>query len=615
MGLLTDEGLSIINRSLLTSTLRARPESAIQVPYVADSRIRARADAGSSQLIFGRTGTGKTHLLIDLRREAADRGIPTALVSLRGIGATTDHYAGGSNAPVKATRLAIDLLAAVHSALRESIRAADALTDEITHALEAVLQATNQVQVLGPRLASGNPTPEEVDTSTSANPTILTDIGRTDVWLQLSTVREALTHLSQLTGGLVVLLDDWNAVPFAFQPFLADLIYRLLWDTPGCVVKIAATRTHAQFRTNHDHAGLIGFGIGDVAQIDLDDYFQIGNEGSAERRKWHTFVQDLLYAHVHSNWPDSEAIVTMPLDASSLGRTAFKAGALDVLVEASEGNPRDIVNIAMHAAGEAGTDPISRIDVEYAVARVLRENKITAATESPVMAWLTQKVISRSDSRCFVTAGRFGRVPPVLEPFYAARLVHRDRQGLTVEGSMDVWDEWHVDYGFARLMRAFVRRDIGAEGTPVKSFEGLNNAPILREGDEADTVDQEALEDFSATLNKMADLTIGARELIATLEEAGDYLVVDQGLRVDHHVLAASPTSIGRSTLSDIVLGLRTVSHKHATLYRVGSTWRIENHSKTNPLIVNGSKSHWHELQNGDILFLGEARVYFVRKD
>ena len=69
-----------------------------------------------NQVIFGRRGTGKTHVLIYTLEEAKSAGALTVYVDLRTVGSTTGLYTDSkASVSERATRLLLDVLIYIHN--------------------------------------------------------------------------------------------------------------------------------------------------------------------------------------------------------------------------------------------------------------------------------------------------------------------------------------------------------------------------------------------------------------------------------------------------------------------------------------------------------------------
>ncbi|MEM7262868.1 MAG: sigma 54-interacting transcriptional regulator [Planctomycetota bacterium] len=83
----------------------------------------------------------------------------------------------------------------------------------------------------------------------------------------------------------------------------------------------------------------------------------------------------------------------------------------------------------------------------------------------------------------------------------------------------------------------------------------------------------------------------------------------------DKLAIPGDSVTIGRSRDNDLRLDLISVSRQHAVLECNGDgQWRIFNLSQSNPVRLNGTPAHDHEIRSGDTLQIGEVLFIFKSK-
>jgi hypothetical protein len=102
------------------------------------------------QIVYGRRGTGKTHALVYLAEQESAKGSASVYVDLRNIGSSGGIY-GDPNIPLpqRATRLALDLTAAIHDELLNAALTLDFDLSTIGPALDELASASTEIEVLG----------------------------------------------------------------------------------------------------------------------------------------------------------------------------------------------------------------------------------------------------------------------------------------------------------------------------------------------------------------------------------------------------------------------------------------------------------------------------------
>lgn len=149
-------------------------------------------------------------------------------------------------------------------------------------------------------------------------------------------ISQNIDNITKLTNTRIYLLvDEWSSLPLSIQPFFAEFLKRCFMSCQYVTVKIAVTyRTKLSYRLNDKYIGLERSAEIPVA-IDLDQQLLFDKKP----RRVIRFMSKLLIKHV--NMMAGEDILS--LDNLSSGFEE-KRGFI-VLVRASEGNARDFINI------------------------------------------------------------------------------------------------------------------------------------------------------------------------------------------------------------------------------------------------------------------------------
>lgn len=101
-------------------------------------------------------------------------------------------------------------------------------------------------------------------------------------------------------------------------------------------------------------------------------------------------------------------------------------------------------------------------------------------------------------------------------------------------------------------------------------------------------------------------------EARAALTEHGDYLAFEDDDRIRVLPLQEGFTRIGRSLAAHVRFDDTTVSRRHAVVHREGDHTRLLDDRSLNGVFVNGERVEWHELSDGDEIFIGRFRLYFL---
>jgi hypothetical protein len=99
-----------------------------------------------------------------------------------------------------------------------------------------------------------------------------------------------------------------------------------------------------------------------------------------------------------------------------------------------------------------------------------------------------------------------------------------------------------------------------------------------------------------------------------SIDRDGHYLVFRDGAHVSVMPLSREWTKIGRSLTADIRLDDPTVSRRHALVCRQREGVRVLDDRSLNGVFLNGERTEWAELEDGDEILVGRYHLYFVER-
>lgn len=429
------------------------------------------------QIIFGRRGTGKTHLLTVLRQRKSSEGVIATQLDMRNIGSAGGIY-GDPTIPLaqRATRLLVDVLAAIHSTLLELAVENDGLINlGITgRALDEFFSAHTAVKVVGSVTQEASTSAENSASLNSAFGVATTVTGATlkADWNNADSARESQSARIVRTGHetlrvnfgnvasalrkivdtlpnkqLWILLDEWSEVPLDLQPFLADLLRRAVLPIRGVAVKIAAIEQRSRFLIPDPDVGNVGLELGaDVSTaITLDDYMVFDNDES----KAITFFKTLVLKHVRAAL-ELESVHIPASETELISQGFTQSSAFDEVVRACEGVPRDAIHILSHAAQRANDQLISIGDVRAAAQQWYLASKETAVGSNEnaraPLVWIVERVIKERQAKAFLLES--GTRDALIDFLYDERVLHVLRKGMSAKDSPGKrFQVYGIDYG------------------------------------------------------------------------------------------------------------------------------------------------------------------------
>ena len=432
-----------------------------------------------SMVLFGRRGAGKTHTLLELEHlTRADGNVPV-YVDMRRLGSNSGIY-DNPEVPfaTRASRLLIDLVEVIHETLFQlSLSGGIGELDlaKLGPALDDLGEASTQIRVRGTiaitrgasskssrgksktagiHLARSDPALDisisgthEQDQEDSFS---LTREGTEDFYVHLGSLESAVERVCHALEGryLWLLIDEWSeAIPYELQPVLADMLRRTFMRFPSVTIKIMAIEHRSNFRQPSGRGGYIGLELGaDTAEtVSLDEALTIGDDGARTT----DFIQRLLCEHFVAAARERRNWAMSGMTPDEIMRSSFQASAFKTLVYASEGNPRDAMNLASKAARAAGARIVVTRHVLIAANSYFWNTKYKNIEGDRGLESLFQQVLQRSlerGRRTFLVA-RIDHRRPLYNKLYDQRLIHLLKSGIRNPADGTAFDGYAIDFG------------------------------------------------------------------------------------------------------------------------------------------------------------------------
>ena len=452
-------------------------DEVLQKTFVDFGSVFTALSSVDHQIVFGRRGTGKTHLLTVLRQTKRASGELAIQIDMRNLGSAGGLYADPS-IPLtqRATRLLVDVLAAIHGSLFEQAVEHDGPINlgVAGNALDELFAAHSVVKVVGTTVVEATASAENASIAesklvfaasmpapslsgearlsasereaVSAKKTVSgLEVHRVNFGSVGSALRKVVQTLPQ--QRLWLLIDEWSEVPLDLQPLLADLLRRAVLPIKGVTVKIAAIEQRSRLLIPDTAVGNIGLELGaDLsAALNLDDFMVFDNN----EEKAVAFFKALVLKHVQAAL-ETEGLGFPKNEAALLSQGFTQANAFDEAVRACEGVPRDVIHILSHAAQRAGDATISVGDVRTAAQQWYQASKDAAVSSheqaKALLMWVVDKVIKERQTKAFLLES--GTRDPLVDFLYDERVLHVLRKGMSAQDEPGKrYHVYGIDYG------------------------------------------------------------------------------------------------------------------------------------------------------------------------
>lgn len=308
------------------SQVEVRAESQQNLDLLAetfvDPGVTDQLENNNSQIVYGRRGTGKTHILKFIEqglRQQRSEGCLGIYMDMRILGSGSLNVTAGREPYVRTTVILRDILERIHAELMAHVTDPGVEVEAgAFEALNGLVTAMQRTVLHEEEIATESSDSDARESSGGAGivikerPEIRLDSGHSKSRQRQSTVsrsgkpQQALYY--QEVGNalnaaldccgithLTLLLDEWTSIPMELQPLLADYLRRCFLAHPRMCLKIASIRHRSQFHGSVD-GNPIGFEMGaDVAAtLELDEHFVFERNRARSMR----LFAELLHRHL-----------------------------------------------------------------------------------------------------------------------------------------------------------------------------------------------------------------------------------------------------------------------------------------------------------------------------
>ncbi|SNY74491.1 DUF397 domain-containing protein [Paractinoplanes atraurantiacus] len=457
---------------------RLEPSDVIAT-YVNDPTLVAALTSRDNGIIYGRRGAGKTHAsryLAEKRRLEGDMVIYIDMST--DLGSTGSLYFN-DDYPLaeRATRLLVDAISIVHRQLLESALAGAPGPDIST--LEGVLEHLSEV-IVNQAAETETSSTDESGSSSSGSLTLkiskspeagFTATGGTNR-KQVSAGRRkasgpvrtrvhfgAIAPLFRSIFGSIpakrvwLIIDEWNSIPPALQPYLGEMLRRLFFTIPKVTVRIAAIPQRTEWRATVTPGNYVGVEVGaEIFPIlDLDEFamFLDNIDGLEDERRAFHFYGALLLNHLNGVLADEGRSVG---SVEELTQALFSGhDAVAQLAVAANGVPRDAIAIVARAAQRSLGKRITVQDIREAARKHYLTVKLPQINASPVQRRLLDDIVEHVAARGasgFFLVREIDTQSANLARLVDDRLIHVVKRGYTRDpDSQASYDLLRIDYG------------------------------------------------------------------------------------------------------------------------------------------------------------------------
>ncbi|PCD85367.1 ORC-CDC6 family AAA ATPase [Vibrio mediterranei] len=464
-----------LSEILVTMPRRAerKPDDYLVKSFVHVGSVFSLFSCAEHQIIYGRRGTGKTHLLKYLKNDIQTQGILTVSLDMRTMGSTGGMYSDANlSLSERASRLLSDTLCEVREQILEESYDNDGCDlSTLVPLLDNFAEEATNMSVQGQfevETSSSNSTSQESTTGLNgtlsttpklgasfsdrtlencADSSITRESGKRTLRIHFGALSRILARIvRQLPKkSLYIFIDEWSEIPLDLQPYLADMLRRIVFSIPSVTVKIAAITHRSNFRTCTDNGESIGLEVSSDAStsINLDQFmvFDSDSERSVQ------FFKNLIYKHVQAS--DNHGVV--PDDVESFISKIFtNKPALEEFTRASEGVPRDAINIISQASLYADGRKIGVKGIRDAARHWYTTSKskdINSRKEAvKLLEWIVSAVIADKKTRAFLVQSDTD--DSLIDFLFDARVIHLIKQGVSVRTIQSLkFNLYSLDYG------------------------------------------------------------------------------------------------------------------------------------------------------------------------
>ncbi len=456
-----------------------------------DSGIVPQLHNENHQVLYGRRGTGKTHVFQVLRNNFEQENYCVIYIDCRTLGSSSQFT--DREQPINRRCLALfrDILSPIYNRLLEDIieyypedgeKALEAI-DELMKAITEPFQVfeTKEFEISKSEESEGNvgvnvfsdlskaSFRSGFDLSGSSKSAIQQNKKisvTTEDKIIFPAIHHFLTEALKFSGfKLVVLLDEWSSLPRDIQPYLAEFLKRGFLPVTNATLKIAALEQRSLFSLTGEH-DIIGFELGaDISMTqDLDDIYVYDRNPEVISN----FYGDIILRHLEIELPENYLHDNYKINGGShfMSKMFTEKKTFFELSRAAEGVIRDLINIftiSFFYAQKRSRSTIDKKSILESSRQWFEQDKAQHLDESmqTSLRKIIEEVIGNKNSRSFLLPRDLEKHFMILKLF-DARVIHHMQRGYADKDNPGVrYNIYNLDYGtYVDLMGTSKEPDI-----------------------------------------------------------------------------------------------------------------------------------------------------------
>ena len=461
--------------SIVSRSERQASSEVLRETYV-ETGVLPQVSNFGHQIIYGRRGTGKTHVLQVLGAEMEEiENVFHIYLDIRLLGSA--HMFTDPTQPLAPRCIALfrDFLALLQgrlldiatdpgrdgSGLEEVSELARYITEKTAEVTSREVKAVRQHEAgsqAGLRAgASSTGLTGEANVGSTSRQTNTDEVAYTEALRETIVYSEIYRVLDAALAAmsvdhLVLLIDEWTSIPTDLQPFIAEFLKRSLLPSQRVTVKIGSLEYRSRFNLPQPGGGnVVGFELGPdiTANLDLDDFYVY--ERNPDRVE--EIFAAVLYKHVVSGLQPELLAQYGIRDATGFRSRLFTERATFVeLVRAGEGVVRDFLGIfgaAFFKATGSGRQKIDLHSVEEAARDWYETDKSASLSDQQHTALqrIIRDVIGSRQTKMFMLSREHANHPMILSLF-DLRLLHLIERGYSDKENPGLrYNIYALDYG------------------------------------------------------------------------------------------------------------------------------------------------------------------------